>query len=197
MERLETTRLILRDWEISDLEDFYAYAKVQGVGEMAGWPHHTSIAVSTKLLNHFINTKDCYALVLKATNQVIGSLAIHQKSMDPNYPATTQRELGYVLSKDYWGQGLMLEAVSAAIYYVFEVLQVDALWCGHFTHNNQSRRVIEKVGFTFYTEGVYEAPLLQKNFPSKKYLFTRDDYFLGSKRLRPSDTTQSFPHKQG
>ena len=34
---IETERLILRPWRESDLQDFYEYASVPGVGEMAGW----------------------------------------------------------------------------------------------------------------------------------------------------------------
>ena len=38
---LHTPRLTLRPWREEDLEDFYAYARVDGVGQMAGWlPHH-------------------------------------------------------------------------------------------------------------------------------------------------------------
>ena len=37
---LETPRLLLRHWQAEDLEDLYTYASVEGVGEMAGWPHH-------------------------------------------------------------------------------------------------------------------------------------------------------------
>ena len=40
---IETERLILRPWQEADLDDFYAYASVPGVGEMAGWAHHQSI----------------------------------------------------------------------------------------------------------------------------------------------------------
>lgn len=40
--KLETERLILREWKESDLDDFYEYASVDGVGQMAGWqPHET------------------------------------------------------------------------------------------------------------------------------------------------------------
>ena len=39
---LKTERLVLRPWRLSDLDDFYEYASVDGVGEMAGWPHHKS-----------------------------------------------------------------------------------------------------------------------------------------------------------
>ena len=37
---LKTNRLILRPWTIEDLDDFYEYAKVDGVGQMAGWYPH-------------------------------------------------------------------------------------------------------------------------------------------------------------
>ena len=41
--RIETPRLVLRPWRDSDLEDFYEYASVEGVGEKAGWNHHQSL----------------------------------------------------------------------------------------------------------------------------------------------------------
>ena len=37
---LTTKRLILREWKEDDLDDFYEYASVPGVGEMAGWHFH-------------------------------------------------------------------------------------------------------------------------------------------------------------
>lgn len=43
---LETERLIIRAWRETDLDDFYEYAKVDGVGQMAGWNPHKSIQES-------------------------------------------------------------------------------------------------------------------------------------------------------
>ena len=60
--RIETDRLILRPWRESDLEDFYEYARVDGVGQMAGWPPHQSIEVSKSILDSFINHKRTFAL---------------------------------------------------------------------------------------------------------------------------------------
>ena len=37
---IETERLRLRPWNITDLQDFYEYASVDGVGQMAGWTPH-------------------------------------------------------------------------------------------------------------------------------------------------------------
>ena len=43
---LETQRLILREFKEEDLTDFYEYASVDGVGEMAGWSHHENIEIT-------------------------------------------------------------------------------------------------------------------------------------------------------
>ena len=73
---LETDRLILRPFMERDLKDLYAYASVEGVGEMAGWCHHSSIKESQRVLKMFIEEKKTFALYDKETKQVIGSLGL-------------------------------------------------------------------------------------------------------------------------
>jgi len=176
MKSLVTERLVLRGWKESDAEDMYEYAKVDGVGEMAGWPHHQSIDASRGIIRHFIEKGDVYAVVLKEGNKVVGSLGIHDRTMDPEYAADIQREIGYVLSKSYWGMGLMAEAVREAIKYAFDEINADVLWCGHYKFNTQSQRVIEKTGFRFYREEVLAAPLINKTFDGMTYIMTKEDY---------------------
>ena len=155
--RIETERLILRPWKQDDLEDLYTYACVEGVGEMAGWPHHESREVSQKILDSFIHHKKTFALELKENGKVVGSLGIEEHNqVEFDDPELLGRELGYVLSKEYWGQGLMTEAVNAVIGYCFRVLHYDFLTCGHFARNDRSRRVIEKSGFRFLKECPYQ-----------------------------------------
>lgn len=55
--RLETDRLMLRPWREEDLEDFYRYASVPGVGEMAGWAAHENREQSAAILKLFIDEK--------------------------------------------------------------------------------------------------------------------------------------------
>ena len=62
---IETDRLILRPWKESDLADFYEYASVPGVGEMAGWCHHKSLDESKMILDMFLAGKKTFALELK------------------------------------------------------------------------------------------------------------------------------------
>ena len=154
--RLETMRLILRPWRQEDLEDFYAYASVDGVGEMAGWSHHRSREESQAVLDRFIAGKKTFALELKETGHVVGSLGIEE--CDPeeyDEPDLYGRELGYVLSKEYWGRGLMPEAVRAVIDCCFRDLHFDFLTCCHFKRNGRSRRVIEKCGFHYVKDISY------------------------------------------
>ncbi|HRT68824.1 MAG TPA: GNAT family N-acetyltransferase [Bacilli bacterium] len=150
---LETERLILRPWLLSDLDDFYEYARVDGVGQMVGWSPHKNIEESAQTLKMFIKEKKVFAIVLKETGKVIGSLGIEEvreKSMLAS--PLKGRELGYVLNKDFWGRGLMPEAVKKVIDYCFTDLDCDFLLCGYFQWNHQSQRVCEKAGFQFYKQ---------------------------------------------
>lgn len=169
---LTTDRLILRAWKETDVDDFYEYASVEGVGEMAGWKHHDSMDVSRKILQSFILGKNVFAIVYKENNKVIGSLGLHKSwaNDEKNYEHFKMKEIGYVLSKTYWGKGLMPEAAAAVIGFCFDKCGLDALTIGHFSSNNQSRRVIEKCGFTFVKQSEYYAKQLQLTFDDMKYM---------------------------
>lgn len=153
---LKTQRLILRPWRETDLEDFYEYAKVDGVGQMAGWLPHESKETTQMILDSFITHKKTFAL--ERNGKVIGSLGIENYKEDefPEFAQLRGRSIGYVLSKDYWGQGLMPEAVQAVINYAFNTLQLDFLLVSHFIRNSQSRRVIEKCGFSYLRDGIHQ-----------------------------------------
>jgi ribosomal-protein-alanine N-acetyltransferase len=158
---LESPRLILRPFVLADLDDFYAYASVPGCGEWAGWSHHTSPAESQRILNLFIAEKKTLALVLKDSHRVVGSLGLENYAVNlPDlYENKQGRELGYVLAKDQWGQGLMSEAVARVIAYAFDELSLDFLGCAHFLRNYRSERVIEKAGFVYYQTFDYQTQM--------------------------------------
>ncbi len=154
--RLQTPRLVLRPWRESDLEDFYEYARVEGVGRMAGWTEHKNKEESRAILQMFMEGKRTFALEYQG--RVVGSLGI-EKYREDRYPELDRlqgREIGYVLAKDCWGQGLMPEAVQAVIGWLFDEVGLDFILVGHFEWNNQSRRVIEKCGFCYLRTIDYE-----------------------------------------
>lgn len=109
---------------------------------------HTKIKMNhLYILNMFIASKKTFAIVYK--DKVIGSIGIEEycEKEIPEFTHKKGRELGYVLSKDYWGKGIIIEAVMAIIEYCFSELKMEFLVCGHFIDNEQSKRVQEKCGF--------------------------------------------------
>ena len=174
---LTTERLLLTGWKDNDLGDFFAYASVPGVGEMAGWPHHESIETTKMILDDFMEHKNVFAVRLKETGRVIGSLGLHDSfaNHEEKYEAMKICEIGYVLSKEFWGRGLMPEAVSAVIRYAFDEMKLDALTVCHFTGNAQSKRVIEKSGFKKVGAGVFHAKQLGTTFDEVRYMLLNPD----------------------
>ena len=153
---LKTKRLTLRPWREEDLQDLYDYAHVEGVGQMAGWNPHKDLQESRQILKLFMEGKRTFALEYEGT--VIGSLGVeeYQEAHYPELAELSGREIGYVLSKAYWGQGLMPEAVQAVMDYLFGTVKLDFLLVGHFDWNRQSARVIEKCGFRYIKTVPYE-----------------------------------------
>ncbi len=180
---LETDRLILRPWTWDDLDDFYAYASVDGVGQMAGWNPHRSRDESRQILEKFMEHGDVLAIEHREDRRVIGSLGMHKprfESLPPEqnpYPHLQICEIGYVLAKPYWGRGLMPEAVRRVQTYLFEELSADLIFVSHYDFNTQSRRVIEKCGFTFLYESEHLAKQLGKTYLTRHYAIDRKRYF--------------------
>lgn len=155
---LETERLILRSWRLTDLDDFFEYASVDGVGEKAGWEHHKNKNESLEILKMFIDEKKVFAIVLKENQKAIGSVGIEEcrQDLDKNLENLFGRELGYVLSRDYWNKGIMTEAISKVIDYCFKTLKLNFLMATYFNYNIKSKRVLEKLNFKFYKDIIIE-----------------------------------------
>ncbi len=149
MIEFETKRLILRSWKLSDSSDLYEYGKNELVGPIAGWPSHKSEDESRDIIRMFIKNDDVLAVELKSEHKVIGGIGLHHKIPDEKLKRFNQREIGYVLNPQYWGNGYIPEAVAALIKNGFEKLNLDLIWCGHFEENYKSKRVNEKCGFNY------------------------------------------------
>lgn len=146
---LETERLILRPWEESDAESLYEYAKDPRVGPRAGWPVHTSVADSRRIIRDVLSADETYAVTLKEDGAAIGSIALLMGGRSNLGLGAGEAELGYWLGAPFWGRGIIPEAARELMRHAFEDLRLTALWCGYFDGNGNSARVCEKCGFRF------------------------------------------------
>ena len=173
---LETNRLVLGPFKRSDLDDFYAYAKVWGVGQMAGWLPHQSIKQSQEILEKFIEGEKTFAIVYKNNHKVIGSIGIENLTNidEEKLKKLKGRELGFVLSKEYWGLGIMPEAVKKVIDYLFHDCNLDFITCSYFIDNNQSKRVQEKCGFKFLKKVILPTQMQEEKEGNLNIIYKND-----------------------
>ncbi len=147
---ITTQRIFLRSWRIEDAEDLFEYAKDPQVGPNAGWKPHDNEEESREVIRMFTDPQKpemIFAIEDRESGKVIGSIGIGPDGRRPG--VKTAWSLGYVLSRSYWGKGLMTEAAEAMIGYVFQTRKAVLLSIAHYPANNRSRRVIEKCGFRF------------------------------------------------
>ena len=83
-----------------------------------------------------------WGLALRDTNVLIGTVGLHNVSLDNG-----RAEIGYAMGRKYWGQGYMHEALTGLIVHAFEVLNLRRLEADVDPRNTHSVRSLERLGF--------------------------------------------------
>ena len=146
MKPIETERLILKPWSEDDAADLYAYAKDTNVGPHAGWKPHSDVAESLRIIQTLFLPNDVWAITIKGSGKIIGSVGLEP---DKKRPGVNSSELGYSLSKEYWGKGVMTEAAKAVMKFAFEVFKSEVIAAQTGPSNKRSQGVLLKCGFTY------------------------------------------------
>ena len=142
---IETERLILRNYKIEDLNDYYEYVSQKNVGPRCGWPPYTDIEKAKERLEVEVKKPLQFAIVLKAENKVIGSIEL----MEPDENTKNQnnsKEIGCLLNENYWSGGLMTEALKVIVKYGIEHIGLDEIVAGYFEPNVGSGKALLKAG---------------------------------------------------
>lgn len=173
---LETERLILRKLRLEDAKDLFEYASDKEVTKYVTWEPHKSIEDSVNLIKFTHERYEkregiIWGIVCKENKKVIGTCDIS--------PVTKhfRAEIAYALSRDYWGKGIMTEAVKEAIKFGFEKMNLNRIQAMCIPENIGSYRVMEKVGMKY--EGlIREYMYIKGKFQDLKlYSILRREYF--------------------
>lgn len=155
-QKIETERLILRPFRVSDAEQmFYNWASDSEVTKYLTWSPHENAAFTKKLLEDWVShyTDESYyqwCIELKESSQAIGSIGV-VKILDYIEAAS----MGYCIGKAYWRKGIMTEALRAVIKFLFDEVEVNRIHAAHDTDNPASGLVMKKCGMK------YEGTLIQ------------------------------------
>lgn len=145
MEEIETTRLLLRQFTLNDLEELYRLYSDREIMRYIGLCSKTETeARLLSILKHW-QTHDLgmWAVIHKDHQKLIGRCGLI--FLDN----TSEVEIGYLLDKAYWCQGLATEAALAVLKYGFEIMQLKRIVAIAKPENIASRRVMEKIGMKY------------------------------------------------
>ena len=146
---VETDRLVLRALKMSDAQDLFSYAQDPLVSRHVLWETHRSLADSRAYLRYAIRQyregqPGSFAITLRRSGRMIGTIGFMWVSKE-NHSA----EVGYSLSRDYWNQGIMTEALRAVIRFGFEELRLNRIEAQHELDNPASGQVMRHVGMQY------------------------------------------------
>ncbi|WP_134683055.1 GNAT family N-acetyltransferase [Brevibacillus migulae] len=147
---LETNRLVLREMTEQDASDLYAYYSDREVSKHLDWFGPESEEHAKKLIAYWReqyqeDTFMRFGIVRKGENKIIGTIPINPVRGPFRWKLPVV--LGYDLSRDYWNQGIMTEALEAVIAYIFETLGNHRITAEVIPDNAASLKVLEKLGF--------------------------------------------------
>lgn len=144
-------RIYLRHWQDADAEALYKYAQHPAIGPVAGWPPHRSVEESLEIIRTVFNAPEVYAVVLKSTDEPIGSigLVMRENSRTPEADFN-EAEIGYWIAVEYWGHGLIPEAAQLLLERGFTELNLKTVWGSYYEGNHRSKRVMEKCGLSYH-----------------------------------------------
>lgn len=172
-----TKRLILRTWQDSDAESLYEYAKDPDVGPIAGWQPHKSKEESLYTIQNILNGSECYAICEKENGKAIGCIELRLNGQTDMTDKDDECELGYWLGKPFWGRGYMPEAANEILRHAFEDMGMTKVWCGYYDGNTKSKRVQEKLGFSYnHTCDKVSVPLMNEIRVGHTNVMTKENW---------------------
>lgn len=147
---IETPRLILRRAVREDAQAMLRnWASDPEVTKFLTWPTHDSIDVTRTVLESWLAEyeKDNYyqwMIVLKEIGEPIGSISVVRQNQ-----RVEAAEIGYCMGGTWWHQGIMSEALSAVINYLFTEVGMNRIAACHDPNNPHSGGVMRKCGMIY------------------------------------------------
>lgn len=142
---LETDRLLLRGWRVDDIEPFARVCAdaetMRFIGDGSPMPPERGWAAVAGLVGHWgLRGFGQWAVEDRETGALLGRVGLHHP---PDWPGT---ELGWLLDRQRWGEGLATEAATAARDWAFATSDLPELISLIQPGNAASVRVAEKLG---------------------------------------------------
>lgn len=146
---IETNRLYLRDLTLLDAESVFKHFSDPKVTQFMDIEPCSNLKEAEEIIQFHINDSGCrYGLFHKINNELVGTCGFHCWVQGEGAKA----EIGFDLSSDFWGHGLMQEALVEVIRIGFDVMMIDFIEATVEQENIRSQRLLQKMNFTKHEE---------------------------------------------
>ena len=139
----------IRRWELSDARDLATALSNKKIQDNLrdGLPYPYTEQDGKEFISAMLaaNESDTFAFAITVNGKVIGNIGAFRQTNIHNKTA----ELGYYIAEEYWGKGIMTEAVKQLCDYVFSHTDIIRIYAEPFAYNIGSCRVLEKAGFQY------------------------------------------------
>ena len=139
----------IRRWELSDARNLATALSNKKIQDNLrdGLPYPYTEKDGKEFISTMLaaNENDTFAFAITVNGKVIGSIGAFRQTNIHNKTA----ELGYYIAEEYWGKGIMTEAVKQLCDYVFSHTDIIRIYAEPFSYNIGSCRVLEKAGFQY------------------------------------------------
>nr|DAV53409.1 MAG TPA: acetyltransferase [Caudoviricetes sp.] len=139
----------IRKWELSDATDLAAALSNKKIQDNLrdGLPYPYTEQDGTDYISAMLSAdeNEIFAFAITVDEKLVGSIGIFRQGNIHRQTA----ELGYYIAEEYWGRGIMTEAVRQICVYVFEKSDIIRIYAEPFAYNAASCRVLEKAGFQY------------------------------------------------
>lgn len=168
---LETSRLIIRNWEDRDRDLFHIINSDEEV--MRFFPFLRDRSQSDELFDRvqkMISETGLgfYALEEKESGQCIGFAGLARTDLEPHLPDGTV-EIGWRLATPFWGKGYVAEAGKALIEYAFGTLGLSEVVSFAVHNNERSTAVMQRIGMTRDPASDFDHPRVPNETPHLKH----------------------------
>jgi RimJ/RimL family protein N-acetyltransferase len=167
---IETSRLLLRQWQQSDFAHFAELNADQLVMEYfpSVLTSRQSDALAIRLSN-FIAENDWgyWAAEEKSSGKFIGFVGLYPAADE--LPFSPSTEIGWRLAPPYWGKGFASEAANASLEYAFEQLSLSEVVSITTTTNLKSQKVMQNIGMQ-NTQQNFRHPALSLKSPLSEHV---------------------------
>ena len=183
---------ILRKWRLSDAKDLAAALNSEKIlnNLRDGLPFPYTEQDARDYITAMLSTEEnsTFAYAITIDDRAVGSIGAFRQSNIHRQTA----ELGYYLEEEYWGQGIMTEAIRQLCRIVFDTTDILRIYAEPFAYNTGSRRALEKAGFTF--EGMMKNNAVKngKVLDMALYSLTRNTEQYPVRRLTREEIPQAL-----